>query len=164
MILEHDLPADRKDWSPILLSAMGSPDPNGRQLDGMGGGISSLSKVCVVKRSERGDADVDFTFVQVRTFLYLDRSLASLTVETCSYLNSPQIGIKDDSVDYASNCGNMTSAIGPFAIEQGLPHLPDSQNPETAVVRIHNTNTKKIIHAVGKLSCIVEAPLPTLTS
>ena len=65
MILEDDLPVSRDDWAPFLLSAMGSPDTNGRQLDGLGGGLSSLSKVCVVKRSERKDADVDFTFVQV---------------------------------------------------------------------------------------------------
>ena len=48
MFRRQDLPARREDWAPIFLAAMGAPDPNGRQLDGMGGGISSLSKVCVV--------------------------------------------------------------------------------------------------------------------
>ena len=150
MVLEHDLPADRKDWSPILLSAMGSPDPNGRQLDGMGGGISSLSKVCVVKKSDRDDADVDFTFVQVCRISSGWPTVFLLMTETCHSLTSAQIGIEDESVDYASNCGNMTSAIGPFAIEQGLLYSPNSQQPGTAIVRIHNTNTKKIIHAVGR--------------
>ena len=60
-----DLPEDRVEWDRIFLAALGSPDPNGRQLNGMGGGISSLSKICVVGPSERPDADVDFTFAQV---------------------------------------------------------------------------------------------------
>lgn len=62
---EKDLPTERSSWAPIFRSVMGSPDPNGRQLDGMGGGISSLSKICVVKKSLRDDADVDYTFAQV---------------------------------------------------------------------------------------------------
>ena len=48
MFQRRDLPADRADWDPIFLAVMGSPDPFGRQLDGMGGGISSLSKICVI--------------------------------------------------------------------------------------------------------------------
>ena len=113
-----DLPADREAWADIFLAAMGSPDQYGRQLDGMGGGISSLSKVCIVGPPTRPDADVDFTFCQV----------------------SP----REASVDYAGNCGNMTSAIGPFAVDEGLVPCPDD-GPIT--VRIHNTNTKKIVHA-----------------
>jgi 2-methylaconitate cis-trans-isomerase PrpF len=99
-----------------LTSAIG--DPNGRQLDGMGGGVSSTSKVCVVGPSTHPDADVDYTFAA--------------------------IGVKDFEVDLSSNCGNMTSAIGPFAVDQGLV---DGSNDGEAVVRIHNTNTGKIIHA-----------------
>jgi len=95
----------------------GQPRPYGRQLDGMGGGVSSLSKVCVVGPSTRADADVDYTFVQVQ--------------------------IKDAKVDYSGNCGNMSSAIGPFAIDEGLIDAPDG---ETAV-RIHNTNTGKVIRS-----------------
>src|SRR5579864_8362252 len=90
MFHARDLP-DRTEWDPIFLAAMGSPDPNGRQLDGMGGGISSLSKVCVVGAPSRPDADVDYTFAQV--------------------------SIADGSVDYSGNCGNMSSAIGPFAVD-----------------------------------------------
>ena len=111
-----DLPADRADWGPIFLAAMGSPDPNGRQLDGMGGGVSSLSKVCVVGPPSRADADVDYTFAQV--------------------------AVGSALVDYSANCGNMSSAIGPFALDEGLVPMPDG--PE-AVIRIHNTNTNKII-------------------
>src|SRR5262249_11289208 len=61
-----DLPADRAQWDEIFLAAIGSPDPYGRQLDGMGGGVSSLSKVCVIGPSTRPDADIDYTFAQVQ--------------------------------------------------------------------------------------------------
>lgn len=118
MFRAEDLPADRAEWDAIFLAAMGAPDPNGRQLDGMGGGLSSLNKVCIVGPPSRPDADVDYTFAQ----LAVDQAL----------------------VDYGGNCGNMSSAIGPFAIEEGLvPVPPDGE----AAVRIHNTNTGKIIVA-----------------
>ncbi|TWT03089.1 2-methylaconitate cis-trans isomerase PrpF family protein [Reyranella sp. CPCC 100927] len=116
MFRQQDLPADRAAWDTIFLAAMGSPDPNGRQLDGMGGGLSSLSKVCVIGPPSRADADVDYTFAQV--------------------------SIRDASVDYSGNCGNMSSAVGPFAIEE---HLAAAPRDGEAIVRIHNTNTRKII-------------------
>ena len=94
MFHARDLPTERDAWAPIFRSAIGANDPSGRQLDGMGGGVSSLSKVCVIGPPSRTDADVDFTFAQ--------------------------IGVTDDTVDYAGNCGNMSSAIGPFAIDEGL--------------------------------------------
>jgi hypothetical protein len=113
---QRDLPADRNRWDSIFLRAMGSPDPYGRQLDGMGGGLSSVSKVCVVGPPTRPDANVDFTFAQV--------------------------SIKEGTIDYSGNCGNMSSAIGPFSIDEGLVNpLSDG----TGLVRIHNTNTSKII-------------------
>ena len=112
-----DLPADRALWPEIFLAALGSPDPNGRQLDGMGGGISSLSKVCVIGPPSRADADIDYSFFQ--------------------------IGVKDTTVDDSGNCGNMSSAMGPFAVDEGLVTVPPGQ--AEALVRIHNTNTKKII-------------------
>lgn len=118
MFKAADLPAERAAWDPIFLSIMGSPDPNGRQLDGMGGGVSSLSKVCVIGPPSRPDADVDYTFAQI----LIDRAL----------------------VDYNGNCGNMSSAVGPFAVDEGLLPMPKDGK---AVVRIHNTNTKKIIVA-----------------
>lgn len=118
MFHREDLPADQASWAPIFRAVMGSPDPYARQLDGMGGGVSSVSKICIVGPSTHPDADVDYTFAQV--------------------------SVKDDRVDFSAICGNMTSAIGPFAIDEGLvPCPPDG--PTT--VRIHNTNTRKIIHA-----------------
>src|ERR1700761_1161142 len=116
MFHARDLP-DRAELDPIFLAAMGSPDPNGRQLNGMCGGISSLSKVCILAPSDRADADVDYTFAQVQ--------------------------IREASVDYRSNCGNMSSAVGPFAVDEGIVR----PNGDTAVVRIFNTNTGKIIRS-----------------
>jgi 2-methylaconitate cis-trans-isomerase PrpF len=115
MFRQDNLPRDRSLWDRIFMAALGSPDPNGRQLDGMGGGLSSLSKVCVIGPSTRPDADVDYTFAQV--------------------------AIRGGSVDYSGNCGNMSSAVGPFAVDEGLV----KSNGGEAVVRIHNTNTHKII-------------------
>jgi 2-methylaconitate cis-trans-isomerase PrpF len=114
---KKDLPNDRAQWDGIFLAAIGSPDPNGRQLNGMGGGISSLSKICIVGPSTHPDADIDYTFAQ------------------CA--------VRDASVDYAGNCGNMSSAMGPFAVDEGLLTIEGDE----ALVRIHNTNTQKIIHA-----------------
>src|SRR4030095_8410298 len=65
VVKADDLPADRTEWDAIFCAAMGSPDPHGRQLNGMGGGLSSLSKVCVVARPSRADADIDYSFSQV---------------------------------------------------------------------------------------------------
>ncbi len=115
---QQDLPQDRALWDEIFLAAIGSPDPNGRQLDGMGGGVSSLSKVCVVGPPTRPDADIDYTFAQVQ--------------------------VKEAKVDYGANCGNMSSAMGPFAVDEGMVKVSGSE----ALVRIHNTNTRKIIHAL----------------
>ncbi|GLA46998.1 hypothetical protein AnigIFM63604_000481 [Aspergillus niger] len=114
---QDDLPADKAKWDPIFRGVIGSPDPYGRQLDGLGGGISSLSKICVVGKPTHPGADIDYTFVS--------------------------LGVKTPDVDYSSNCGNMISAVGPFAVDSGLvvPGLT------SASVRIHNTNTGKIVHS-----------------
>lgn len=111
----HDLPADRQFWPEIFRAALGSPDPFGRQLNGLGGGISSLSKVCVVAPSTHAGADIDYTYASV--------------------------GVKNDKVSIEGNCGNMSSAIGPFAVDEGMFTVHGSK----AVVRIHNTNTGKIM-------------------
>ncbi|RYC62950.1 hypothetical protein CHU98_g3255 [Xylaria longipes] len=136
-----DLPSSTDDWADILPAAMGSPDPlHGRQLDGMGGGISSTSKVCVLAPSKRGDADVDFTFAQV--------------------------GVRDGRLDLAGNCGNMSAVVGPVAWDWGFVAEAEkggrircvkSEGEEgeregegeysEALVRIFNTNTSKIMHA-----------------
>jgi 2-methylaconitate cis-trans-isomerase PrpF len=112
-----DLPEDRTHWDAIFLAAIGSPDPNRRQLNGMGGGISSLSKVCIVEPSDRDDADVNYTFAQ--------------------------ISVDRENVGYGANCGNMSSAIGPFSVDEGLVEAAG----DDALVRIYNTNTDRIIHS-----------------
>ena len=114
---DRDLPPAGPARDRILLAALGSPDPSGRQLDGLGGGISSLSKAFIIGAPTHPDAQVDYTFAQVE--------------------------IGRPVVDYTGNCGNCSSAVGPFAIDERI--VPYA-NGETAV-RIHNTNTKKIIVA-----------------
>jgi 2-methylaconitate cis-trans-isomerase PrpF len=114
---EQDLPPAGLARDHILLAALGSPDPYGRQLDGMGGGISSLSKACIIGPPSHPDAQVDYTFAQVE--------------------------VSKPVVDYTGNCGNCSSSVGPFAIDERL--VPPTEG-ET-VVRIHNTNTKKLIVA-----------------
>jgi 2-methylaconitate isomerase len=106
-------PANCAEWDRLFLSLMGSPDAAGRQLDGMGGGISSLSKIAIVSPSRREDIDVDYTFAQ--------------------------IGVDKPVVSYRGNCGNIGSAIGPYALDEGMV----STNAEIATVRIFNTNTRK---------------------
>src|SRR3546814_19811507 len=76
----RDMPADRALWPEIFLAAIGSPDPNGRQLDGMGGGISSLSKVCVVGPPSRPDADLAYTSSQIAAI-----GRASWWARVCQY-------------------------------------------------------------------------------
>ncbi len=131
VILKHNLPPINE-WHKALPSVMGSPDPHfGRQLNGMGSGISSTSKVCVLSPTSRPDADVEFTFVQV--------------------------GIKDGVLDMAGNCGNMSSIVGPVALDEGLVAAPNieldpASNLQTALVRVFNTNTGKIIHSWFKVT------------
>ena len=114
-ILESDLPANHDEWEPLLLRLMGSPDA--KQIDGLGGSYSVTSKVAIIKKSSNPDADVDYTFAQVS----VDKPLVS----------------------YKGNCGNISSGVGPFAIEKGLVEARDG----TTTVRIFNTNTNKIIAA-----------------
>ncbi|MBI2206937.1 MAG: PrpF family protein [Candidatus Rokubacteria bacterium] len=114
---ERDLPPAGVERDRILSAATGSPDPYGRQLDGMGGGISSLSKACIIGPPTMAGADVDYTFAQV--------------------------DVKSTLVDYAGNCGNCSGAVGPFAIDEKLVKAVDGET----LVRIHNTNTKKLIVA-----------------
>ncbi|MFO0182112.1 MAG: PrpF domain-containing protein, partial [Alphaproteobacteria bacterium] len=113
----RDLPQDRAQQDAIFLAVLGSPDPYGRQLDGMGGGISSLSKAVIIGPPTHPDADVDYLFAQV--------------------------AVDTPVVDWSSNCGNLSSAVGPFAVDEGLVRVADGE----ALVRIHQVNTKRIIHA-----------------
>ncbi len=107
-----DLPTESGARDRLLLAAMGSPDL--RQIDGMGGAHPLTSKVAVVSRSTRPDADIDYLFLQV----VVDRN----------------------EVSDSQNCGNMLAAVGPFAIEQGLV----TARQGVTAVRIHMVNTGSI--------------------
>lgn len=109
----EDLPADESKWDNIFLKVMGTPDV--KQIDGMGGTVSSTSKIAIISKSNRIDADVDYTFRQVD-------------------IVTPTVGKN-------ANCGNISSAVGPYAIDEGLVKAVE---PIT-VVRVFNTNTSKII-------------------
>lgn len=110
---EKDLPEDKTLWDEIFMKVMGTPDV--KQIDGMGGTVSSTSKIAVISPSDREDADVNYTFKQVDIVI--------------------------PRVDGSANCGNISSAVGPFAIDEGLVQAIE---PIT-VVRVLNTNTNKII-------------------
>ncbi|EJG0909589.1 2-methylaconitate cis-trans isomerase PrpF [Vibrio parahaemolyticus] len=103
----------------LLLRVIGSPDPYGKQIDGMGGATSSTSKTVIVSRSSRDDHDVDYLFGQV--------------------------SIDKPFVDWSGNCGNLSAAIGPFAIHAGL--IPQERIPENgiATVRVWQVNISKTI-------------------
>ena len=118
----EDLPTDPAARERFLLRATGSPDPNGRQLDGMGGGISSLSKVMIVSRSRREGVDVDYDF--------------------------GQIAVSEPVIDRQANCGNLSAAVGVFAVESGLVKLPDGE----AVVRMFNVNTRKRVDCLLQIA------------
>jgi len=110
--LADDLPHDSGARDAVLLAAMGSPDA--RQIDGMGGADSLTSKVAIVSRATRADADVDYLFAQVV--------------------------VDEPRVDYGQNCGNILAGVGPFAIEHGLVPVQGARTP----VRIHMINTGQI--------------------
>nr|WP_312579539.1 PrpF domain-containing protein [Sedimentibacter sp.] len=112
--LESVVPPEGELRDKVLLCALGSPDI--RQIDGLGGANSLTSKVCIIGPSNREDADVDYTYGQV--------------------------SIEKAMIDWEGNCGNLTSAVGIFAISQNLLKLTE---PMTTV-RIYNTNSDKIIH------------------
>lgn len=114
---DNHLPADPDIRNKIILAVFGSPDPNRRQIDGVGGGASTTSKVAIISPSPSPDYDVVYNFGQVS----IDRPI----------------------VDYKSNCGNISSAVGPFAVDEGLVA---AQEPITRV-RIHQLNTDKLITA-----------------
>ncbi len=114
-ILGNDLPKDQEKRDKVVLSIFGSPDS--RQIDGLGGADPLTSKLAIIDRSDREGIDVDYTFGQV--------------------------DIHHAFVDYSSNCGNISSGVGPYAITQGLVKAVE---PVT-VVRIYNTNTDKVFEA-----------------
>ena len=114
-LLASDLPRDPKVRDQVILSIFGSPDP--RQIDGLGGADPLTSKVAIIARSTRPGADVDYTLGYV--------------------------GVDKGLVDYEGNCGNISQAVGPFAVDEGLVPVTE---PMTQV-RILNTNTNKLLVA-----------------
>lgn len=112
---EHDLPNKGPTRDALLQRLMGSPDV--MQIDGLGGSHPVTSKVAIISRSQREDADVDYTFAQV--------------------------GVDTNQVVYTANCGNISSGVGPFAIDEGLVNVQEGNTR----VRIFNTNTNRIIVA-----------------
>jgi len=114
---DNHLPRDPEIRDRVILAAYGSPDSNRRQIDGMGGAVSTTSKVAIISPSKDLDYDVKYHFGQVS-------------------VDKPKIG-------YQGNCGNISSAVGPYAIDEGLVNV---EEPVTTV-RIHQTNTKKLIIA-----------------
>jgi probable AcnD-accessory protein PrpF len=116
--LPQHLPDDPARRDAVLLRVAGSPDPYGKQIDGMGGATSSTSKVVIVGPSSRPDCDVDYWFGQV--------------------------AIGQPLVDWSGNCGNLTAAVGPFAIHRGLVYAPADG---VATVRIWQANIQRRIIA-----------------
>jgi len=114
--LAEDLPGDTETRDAVLLAAMGSPDV--REIDGMGGGHPLTSKVAVVKRSARDDADVDYLFLQV----WPDRA----------------------EVSDSQNCGNILAGVGPFALEEGL--LPAGEPTTSVRIWMENTQSLAVAH------------------
>lgn len=105
----------------LLMRVIGSPDPYGKQTDGMGGATSSTSKTVILAKSQQSDHDVDYLFGQVA----IDRPF----------------------VDWSGNCGNLTAAVGSFAINNGLVDLARVPENGIATVRIWQANIAKTIIA-----------------
>ncbi len=114
-IKENELPEDPAERDAVIRAVFGSPDV--RQIDGLGGADVLTSKLAIIGPPSREDADVDYTFAQV------------------SY--------ETDKVDYKGNCGNISSAVGPFAIDEGMVRATG----DMTTVRIHMKNTGKILIA-----------------
>ncbi|AUH53582.1 hypothetical protein CXB49_08800 [Chromobacterium sp. ATCC 53434] len=111
------LPEDTACWEPMLLRALGSPDPHGLQLDGLGAGLSSTSKVVILSPSRRENCDVDCLFGQV--------------------------ALREARIDWSGNCGNLASAVPLFAVMEGLARPGDG----VATLSIWQANVGKRILA-----------------
>lgn len=114
--VEADLPLDPHERDQLLLQVMGTPDP--RQIDGMGGAHPLTSKVAVVAPSPDDDIDVEYLFLQ--------------------------LGVDDAVVTDRQNCGNLLSAVGPFAVERGLVDRPDGESQVR--IRLRNTGGVAVAH------------------
>ncbi|BCJ86761.1 2-methylaconitate cis-trans isomerase PrpF family protein [Effusibacillus dendaii] len=116
--LEEDLPKSPAVRNEVIVRAFGSPDPSGRQIDGLGGGTSTTSKMAIISKRKEEVNGINYTFGQV--------------------------DLKTSLVDMRGNCGNLSSAVGPYAIDMRL--VDKIEEPYTKV-RIYNTNTQKYIVA-----------------
>ena len=115
---KKDLPtSDQNKLNELFLKVIGSPDTNQRQLNGMGGGVSSVSKCVIISPSERDDADIDYNFIQIA----IDKPIA----------------------EWNNNCGNLSGAVGPYAVQEGIIKAKEGEN----LIRIYQVNTDKIIHS-----------------
>lgn len=114
-IKENELPQEQEKRDAVIRAVFGSPDV--RQIDGLGGADVLTSKLAIIGPPSRPDADVDYTFGQV--------------------------SFDSDVVDYKGNCGNISSAVGPFAIDEGMVRAQG----DLTTVRIHMTNTGKMLIA-----------------
>ena len=114
-IMANELPSDLQRKNTVIRAIFGSPDI--RQIDGLGGADVLTSKLAIIGPPTRDDADVDYTFGQV--------------------------SLETTMIDYKGNCGNISSAVGPFAIDMGLVKATE---PVTTV-RIHQTNSRTILKA-----------------
>lgn len=109
----EDLPPEGSERDKVIMKIFGSGDP--AQIDGLGGSHTHTSKTMIVWKSDRSDVDLEYTFGQV--------------------------GIEKASIDYTGNCGNLTSAVAPFAVDEKILEARDSYT----WVKMYNTNTKKRI-------------------
>lgn len=123
--IESELPADEGERDVLLMKIMGTPDP--RQIDGMGGAHPLTSKVALVSSTDDPGADISYLFLQ--------------------------LGVDEAFVTDRQNCGNLLAAVGPFALERGLIHVPDGE----AVVRIKMRNTDGV--AVSRFQVREAAPV-----
>lgn len=128
--VDTDLPQDPTLRDRLLMRIMGSPDPYGKQIDGMGAATSSTSKVVILSRTSRSDSDIAYRFGQVA-------------------IDSPHI-------DWSGNCGNLTTAVAPLAISLGLVKAPAEG---IATVRMWQANLGKriIAHVTMQAGEVVEA-------
>lgn len=107
-IARDELPETNTDA--VLLDLFGSPDD--RQIDGLGGATSTTSKLMIIEKSDRDDIDIDYEFGQV--------------------------SVREPNIDYGGNCGNMTTVVGPFAVDEGLVEAPDNGS---VTLTLYNENT-----------------------
>jgi 2-methylaconitate cis-trans-isomerase PrpF len=122
LLLEPDLAGfDERAREAVILAALGSPDPYGRQVDGLGGGISSLSKAAIIGRAPADvEADVTFRFAQV--------------------------DVERPWAEFAGNCGNISAAVAPFALDAGLVEVPLDASHARVVVLSTNTHQRFVAH------------------